>query len=140
MGVFLKHVKFQYMVGKNCISEEFGLANNLSFLDKQFQLSIPLITGVRIKYTKNKKHYLHKIYVGKEINLKEYIHQDYLLDKYNLEASDIADLGVLGYERACLLNFKKYDQIMVGVDQDSIIVPDYYALKKLIFQIQTKVS
>jgi len=39
-----------------------------------------------------------------------------------------------------LLNFKKYDQVMVGVDKNSIIVPDYYALKKLIFQLQMKVG
>jgi len=136
----MKNVKVQYMVGKSCVSEEFNLSNNLNFLNKQFHLSIPLITGVRIKYTKNKKKYLHKIYVGKEIKLKEFIHQEYLLDKYDLDISDIADLGVLGYDRACLLNFKKYDQVMVGVDKNSIIVPDYYALKKLIFQLQMKVG
>jgi len=63
-----------------------------------------------------------------------------LFEKYNITLNDIADVAVLGYDRVCLLNFKKYDQVMVGVDKNSIIVPDYYALKKLIFQLQMKVG
>ena len=140
MGVFLENLKIQYIIGKSCVSKDYNFANNMNVLNKQFLLSIPLITGVRIKYKKNKKKYLQKIYVGKELYLKDIIREEYLLNKYNLEVSDVADIAVMGYKRACLLNFKKYDQVMVGVDDNSIIVPDYYALKKLLFQIQRQAT
>ena len=42
------------------------------------------------------------------------------------------EIALQGFKRACLLNYKKYDQIIVGVGEKDIVVPDYFALKKII--------
>ena len=54
---------------------------------------------------------------------------NYWIKKYDLILDDLIELVLNGYERACLLNYKKYDQVIVGVCNDDIIVPDYYALR-----------
>ncbi len=132
----MKNVRIQYLIGKSSYTNEYPIQNNWELLQKQFSLAIPLITGVNIRYKKNKKDYLQKIYVGKEISLKEHSNLDSILNKYEMDMENLADIAVLGYDRACLLNFKKYDQVLVGVENNTIIVPDYYALKKIIYQIQ----
>ena len=101
------------------------MQENLAFLDKQLHLSIPLITGADICSKKKKI----KIYVGKEINLKEYSKETYLREKFDISLETLADIAVQGYDRACLLNYKKYDQVIIGVEEDALIVPDYFALK-----------
>lgn len=136
----MKNLRIQYVIGKDCFSPEYSLENSFAFLNKQFGLSIPLITGIYIKYYKKRKKYLQKIYVGKEIRWRDFIKEEEQLEKYNLDLSDLADVAVLGYERACLLNFKKYEPIVVGVKNEDIIVPDYYSLKKVMYYIQNKVS
>jgi len=128
-------MKIQYMIGTTSCTEE---DKNLDFLDKQLQLSIPLVTGVNIKYKENKKEKLAKIYVGKEINLKEYQKEKFLLEKYDISLNDLAEVAVLGYSRACLLNYKKYETVLVGVENDALVVPDYFALKKMITFFENK--
>ncbi len=129
-------IKVQYLIGRTTKSLEYPLFKFLDFLNKQLQLSIPLITGVNITYRKNKKEFLKRVYVGKEIDLKEYYKDKYIFEKYDISMSDLAEIAVLGYKRACLLNFKKYDQVIVGIDSDAIVVPDYYSLKKVLNQIE----
>lgn len=130
-------LKIQYMIGKSSLSEKYPINEHPSILKKQFEISIPLITGAKITYRKHKQNHLEKIYVGKEIPLKEIVREEDLLEKYDITLDDLADLAVLGYDRVCLLNFKKYDTVIVGVEKNAIVVPDYYALKNKIYQIQT---
>ena len=95
-------------------------------LNKQINLSLPLITGALI-YKKNKQE--QKIFVGKEIDLRCLQKDNYWIKKYDLILDELIELVLNGYERACLLNYKKYDQVIVGVCNDDIIVPYYYALR-----------
>ncbi len=132
-----KQLKVQYIVGKSSKSLEYSILNNLDFLEKQFRLSIPLITGAHISYRRNKKKYCQKIYVGKEIFVKNVNFADDFYEKYNITLDDIADVAVLGYDRVCVLNFKKYDSIVVGVEEDAVVVPDYFALKNKIHQLKS---
>ena len=129
-------IKVQYVVGKSSLSLEYPIVNFLDFLNKQLHLSIPLITGVKISYKKNKKEYIYRVYVGKEIPLKECSKDRLFLQKYDISLHDLASVAVLGYDRACLLNFKKYDQVIVGIHSEDMVVPDYYALKKVLTHIQ----
>jgi len=62
---------------------------------------------------------------------------DDFYEKYNITLDDIADVAVLGYDRVCVLNFKKYDSIVVGVEEDAVVVPDYFALKNKIHQLKS---
>lgn len=116
----------QYMIGTTSVSKKYSYLENINLLKKQLELSIPLITGVRIKKEENQT----KIYVGKEIHLAN--NERYLYEKYGISLENIAEIKVLGYDRACILNFKKYDTVLVGVEKDAIVVPDYFALKNTI--------
>lgn len=131
----MSQFKIEYFIGTTSRTQEFHKQDNLQFLNKQFQLSIPLITGARVIYQENKKEFSKKIYVGKEISLKDYRKDKYLLEKFDISMAELADVATLGYERACLLNFKKYDQVLIGVLEDDLIVPDYYALKNVLSDI-----
>ena len=125
----------QYRIGASCYTEEFTDKEQIMyFLQKQFQLSLPLITGANIIY-KKKKENSKQIYVGKEINVKEFHKERYNLEKYDISLDELADIAVLGYERACLLNYKKYDTILIGVEKNDIVVPDYFALKEELLKL-----
>ena len=116
----------QFIIGKNSYTKFQPLDTTLNFLDKQLELSMPLITGVKLNLTKDKSL---QIYVGKQINLKDYTEEKYLRHKFDIPVDTIASLAVLGYERACLLNYKKYEPVLVGVSKEDVIVPDYYSLR-----------
>ena len=60
-----------------------------------------------------------------------------MMKKYDISMEDLADLYALGFKRACILNFKKYDTVIVGMNDDDIVVPDYFALKKALFCLKT---
>ena len=132
----MKNIKMHYFIGKHSKTEEYPYLN-LAILEKQFNLSIPLITGANIIWKTKKKEENHKIYVGKEILLQELGKEKFKLEKFQISLEELADLAVLGYKRACILNYKKYDQILVGVEDDATIVPDYFALKKILLQIKS---
>jgi len=51
----MKNVRIQYLIGKSSYTNEYPIQNNWELLQKQFSLAIPLITGVNIRYKKNKK-------------------------------------------------------------------------------------
>ena len=114
----------RYTLGLNSFTNETKDYQEL--LNKQISLSLPLITGVLILKGKKEEQ---KIYVGKEINLHCLQKDNYWIKKYDLLLDDLVELALNGYERACLLNYKKYDQVVVGVKKSDIIVPDYYALR-----------
>lgn len=116
----------QFIIGKNSYTKFQSLDTTLNFLDKQLELSMPLITGVKLSLAKDKSL---QIYVGKQINLKDYTEEKYLRHKFDIPVDTIASLAVLGYERACLLNYKKYEPVLVGVSKEDVIVPDYYSLR-----------
>ena len=118
-------MKVQYMLGTLSYTNETEICNT-EVLEKQLKLPIPLITAVQIFTKKHKK--LKKIYVGKEIQLDSY-QTNYLIEHYDISFEDCVDLLLQGYKRACLLNYKKYDQILVGVKEEDEVVPDYFALR-----------
>ncbi len=117
----------EYQIGESSFTNRFTKDFD-SLVTKQLGLTIPLITSVKLENNKDSK----RIYVGKEINLNS-IHEDnYFIKKYEIDMNDLLDISSKGYNKACLLNYKKYDLIIVGIDDNSEIVPDYYALKKKI--------
>lgn len=116
----------QFIIGKNSYTKLQPLASTLPFLDKQLELSVPLITGVKLCLKKGESL---QIYVGKQINLKDYTEEKYLRHKFDIPVDTIASLAVEGYDRACLLNYKKYEPVLVGVSESDLIVPDYYSLR-----------
>ncbi len=122
--------QISYVIGKSSYTKKIDIEDqeNIEIINKQFSLSIPLITGVKIENKKETK----TIFVGKEIDLQNIITKNYLLEKYELSLEALMEIALQGFKRACLLNYKKYDQIVVGVREKDIIVPDYFALKKLI--------
>ncbi len=118
-------MKVQYMLGTLSYTNETEICNT-EVLEKQLKLPIPLITAVQILTKKHKK--LKKIYVGKEIQLDSY-QTNYFIRHYDIPFDDCVDLLLQGYKRACLLNYKKYDQILVGMKEEDEVVPDYFALR-----------
>lgn len=122
--------QISYIIGKSSYTKKINIEDreNIEIMNKQFSLSIPLITGVKIE---NKRE-IKKIFVGKEIDLQSITTKNYWLEKYELSLEELMEIALQGFKRACLLNYKKYDQIIVGVGEKDIIVPDYFALKKFI--------
>ena len=123
-------MKISYVIGTNSYTKEVNLTSNesLEIMNKQLSLSIPLITGAKIKRKKRVK----QIFVGKELSLSSLHKNNFWLQKYDLSLEEVMDIALQGYKRACLLNYKKYDQILVGVHDEDIIVPDYFSVKKLV--------
>lgn len=121
-------MKIQYILGTNSYTHMYDLNDDYSVLERQLQLSFPIVTSVKLIENK-KKSVSKQIFVGKEIDLqKNSAH--FWLEKYNLTYEDIADIYLQGFKKACLLNYKKYDQIIVGMREEDEAVPDYFALKE----------
>jgi len=132
-------MKIQFTLGTSSFTPIMDIDNhNANVLERQLQISVPLITSVKLMKKNNKKEQIKNIYVGKEINLKTISKHNYWLTKYDISIEDVIDICLQGYKRACLLNYKRYDQIVVGVDANDEIVPDYYALKAKIKEWQEK--
>lgn len=123
-------MKIQYTIGTHSYTEEMKDIN-LSFLNRQLKLSTPLITQVKLIY----RNEIQTIFVGKEITLEELSKRNYFMHKYDLSFDEMVSISLKGYKRACLLNYKKYDSIIVGVKKGDKIVPDYYALKREVIKL-----
>lgn len=121
----MKNIQISYNIGNSSFTNWQDITN-LNIIEKQLNLSIPLITGVKIL---NDNKCLN-VFVGKEILLQQFLNNSFWLTKYDLAVEKLIDINLNGFKRACLLNFKKYEQIVVGIDDKDIIVPDYFALKK----------
>lgn len=125
----------KYTLGVNSFTNETKDYEGL--LNKQINLSLPLITSALILKGKKEEQ---KIYVGKEIDLHCLQKDNYWVKKYDLLFEELVELALNGYKRACLLNYKKYDQVLIGVRESEIIVPDYYALRaKLNAQVERNI-
>ncbi len=126
----MNHKRISYVIGKSSYTKKIDIGDreNIEIMNKQLSLSIPLITGAKIENQKETK----KIFVGKEIDLQSITTKNYWLEKYELSLDELMEIALQGFKRACLLNYKKYDQIIVGVGEKDIVVPDYFALKKII--------
>ncbi len=133
----MKNYQIHYLVGKNCQTEEVT-KSPFTFLEKQFSLSIPLITGVCIKKRQKKKEEVHNIYVGRELSISDFQKNPVLYEKYNITLEDLADFAVQGYDKVCVLNYKKYDTALVGLSSKDYVVPDYFALKKALFLVMSQ--
>ena len=115
----------------------FRSENYLNPLHLQNTLSIPLITSVTVRgYLSKKKckNDLFSIYVGKELFLNE--KNEYYIDKYDLDVSSLERFQKEGFERVCLLNYNKYDFVLVGLQKEDKVVPDYYSLKREMFRLK----
>ncbi len=128
-----------YGIGSVGKTREYSFHNDnyLKPLHLQHSLSIPLITSITVRaYVSkmNRKNDLFSIYVGKELFLNE--ENDYYIKKYDLETSEIKRLQQEGFERVCLLNYKKYDFVLVGLQKEDKVVPDYYSLKREMFRLK----
>ena len=122
-----------YGIGSKAKTREYLLSNEnyLKPLEKQSLLSFPLITSITIRAVskENKgRNNLFSIYVGKELRLNST--NDYYVSKYDLDEEELIRLRNEGYTRVCLLNYKKYDLVMVGLHKSDRVVPDYFALKR----------
>ena len=128
--------QISYIIGKSSYTKKIDIEDreNIEIMNKQLSLSIPLITGAKIE---NKKE-IKKIFVGKEIDLQSITTKNYWLEKYELSLEELMEIALQGFKRACLLNYKKYDQIIVGVGEKDIVVQDYFALKKIVSSEKNK--
>ncbi len=135
----MKNFSLQFLIGKNSLTKE-NQGSPFALLEKQLSLSIPLITGMNITFQKKKKKWNQKVYVGRELKIQELQKNPNLLEKYNINIEELADIAVEGYQKVCVLNYKKYDSVLVGVNDEDLIVPDYFALKKYIYVLKENVS
>ena len=65
--------EISYIIGKKSYTPKRNVLDkeNLKIIEKQFSLSIPLITGAKIKDKKKETN----IFIGKEIDLKEFFYK-----------------------------------------------------------------
>lgn len=122
-----------YGIGSRAKTREYLMTNDnyLKPLEKQSLLSFPLITSITVRAVSkenHKKNNLFSIYVGKELRLNAT--NDYYVSKYDLDEEELTRLRNEGYDRVCLLNYKKYDLVMVGLNKCDKVVPDYFALRR----------
>jgi hypothetical protein len=128
-----------YGIGSQAKTREYKLSSERCFepLQKQNTLSFPLITSVTIRAQMKdhkRKNKLFSIYVGKELQLNAT--NDYYVSKYDLDEEELIRLRNEGYTRVCLLNYKKYDLVMVGLHKSDRVVPDYFALKRNVIKLK----
>ena len=122
-------MKISYRIGTSAWTKEYE-ENPFDLLQKQLKLSIPMITGAKIVKEDGSEK---QIFVGRKIDLYfNTNYQTYYADKYDLSIDELIDLYLEGYHSVCLLNYKKYDQVVVGVHEEDEVVSDYYALKEKI--------
>ncbi len=124
----MQEIYVKYQIGEKCFTKDFPVTNPVPIL-KQLRLSLPLITGATIKLPLKENI---NILIGKEINLDKISLEKYKIEKYDLNLDQLADLSLKGYKKACLLSFKKYDQIIIGVKEQDIVVADYFSLKRIV--------
>jgi len=125
------NLSLTYGIGKCAKTKEYQFYNSqfLEPLKKQISISIPLITSATLHSSfEHKKQPLFSIYVGKELNT--HCSNNYYLDKYDLDEEELERYRDAGYERVCLLNYKKYDVVLIGLNKEDKVVSDYYALRR----------
>lgn len=119
-------MKIQYQLGTKSFTSEMDI-DNIHVINKQLGISKPMITSAIIT---GNNGYLKRIYIGRKIDLyPNTISQTYYTEKYDLSLDELIDLYLEGYTSVCLLNYKKYDQVVVGLHEDDEVVPDYYSLR-----------
>ena len=127
-----------YGIGSHAKTKAYDFASKrfLDPLEKQTRLSFPLITSITIRMMEKdeKIHELFSIYVGKELNLHAY--NDYYIQKYELDLEELNHLKKEGYDRVCLLNYKKYDMVLIGLKKQDKVVPDYFHLRKDLMKLE----
>lgn len=126
-----------YGIGSHACTKEYFFSSSsfLNPLQKQISSSFPFITSITVKaMNQKKKRELFSIYVGKELNLNAY--NDSYIEKYDIDLEELERLRDAGYERVCLLNYKKYDSVMIGLKKRDKVVPDYYALKRNLLNLE----
>ncbi len=121
MDIYVK-----YQIGKSCFTKSLPIEQN--FLAKQVS-GLPLITGALIHLPINKDI---RVIVGKEINLDHIAFEKEKIANFNLNLDDLASLSLKGYRKACILNFKNESDLVVGINEDDIVVSDIMSLKKIV--------
>lgn len=133
-----QNYSFVYGVGTNAKTKEFYFSNAefLKPIETQKQLSFPLITSFTLNIQKEKqegKTKLFSIYVGKEININQSIF-------YEIDKKEVQELRKNGYKKACLLNYKEDNQILVGLNEQDKVVENYRKLKMELLKIKKVIS
>lgn len=127
----MNQVSCVYGIGKYAKTKEYNLLSNayLNPLKKQEERLTPLITSFTLK-AKNpeEERNLFSIYIGKEVFLSG--KTDSLLDQYHIDKRELDEYKKRGYERICILSYKKYDQEIIGLETHDRVVPDYETFKK----------
>lgn len=129
-------LSFVYGIGKKGHTKEYSFYNPkfLEPLKKQINRSVPVITSITLKArSESEKQDLFTIYVGKELSLKNF--NEYYINKYDIDTEELERYKDAGYDRVCLLNYKKYDSIIIGLNKQDKVVPDYYALKRNLLKL-----
>ena len=131
------NLSFVYGIGKQARTREYSIYQSefLIPLQKQLSLSFPLITSITLqKEEEHLKKELFSIYVGKEITLNRL--NDYYIQKYDIDEDELERFRDAGYERVCLLSYKKYDLVLVGLKKQDKVVSDYFALKRNLLRLE----
>ena len=137
-GKFMKKQEFSltYGVGVHAKTKEYKLESdsNIDFINQQLKMSIPVLTHATIHVKMNHpshplKNDLYTIYIGKEFDIDTFLYHEENYSKYDISTVDILKLMMKGFTRFCLLNYKKYDQVIVGLKENDRVVTDYYALR-----------
>ena len=122
-------MKVQYQIGTKSMTKQMDI-DCLDVVQKQLEISTPMITSAHIQEEDGTTRI---IYVGKKIDLHpSTTSQMYFTEKYDLSLEELIDIYLQGYTSVCLLNYKKYDQIVVPMNEYDEVVPDYYALREKI--------
>lgn len=126
-----------YGIGACAKTKEYSFYNSSFWipLEKQEELSYPIITSVTLKQNeKEQSKNLFSIYVGKEF-LFRYL-TEHVIEKYHLDQEELKELYQAGFERFCLLNYKKDNAILVGLRKDDKVVSDYFTLRQNLIQYE----
>lgn len=120
-----------YGIGKYAKTKEYSLFNPTFWIpiEKQDEMSLNVISSVTLKAKRmDQEQELFSIYVGKEIFLEKPL--SYYSKKYDISLDELIKLKKQGYDRICLLDYKKYDNEVIGLEENDRVVPSYSALKE----------
>ncbi len=129
----MNNLLVKYLIGINCVTKE--QAFNLDYLEtKNDFTSQPLITGALIIPEQI------KILIGQEIDLHNIQKAKNILKQNNITIKDLTDLALNGYARACIVQNKKYERVIVGLDDNDFVVKNIKSLKILLQKINLKLQ
>lgn len=132
----MNNLLVKYLIGINCETKEQTF--NLDYLESKNDFSaMPLITGALIRFNLPDQI---KILIGQEIDLHNIQKAKNLLKRNHITINDLTDLILNGYDRACIVQNKKYERVVVGLDDKDFVVKNFKTLKLLLEKINLKMQ